>query len=120
MTQSLYERLGGARKVEAIAKDIVAAHLRNPLLRTRFEIVTDRAKLETNVRDFIAMGTGGNVPYAGKDMPTAHRGMNLDERELVSAIDDVLSVLRKHGTAEDAQREVLWILYSLKDEVLYK
>lgn len=120
MSQSLYERLGGAKKIEAIAKDIVAAHLNNPLIKSRFEIVEDRAKLVANVRDFICAGTGGKEKYTGQDMPTVHRGMNINERELVAAIDDNLAVLRKHGVPEDAQREVLAILYSLKDEVLFK
>lgn len=120
MAQSLYERLGGPAKVAAIAKDIVAAHLRNPVIKTRFEIVPDRKKLEDNVRDFFGMGTGGKEQYTGKDMPSAHKGMNLDERELVAAIDDVLAVLRAHGVGEGEQREVLAILYSLKDEVLFK
>lgn len=119
MTNSLYDRLGGAPKVAAIARDIVKAHLANPLIRTRFEIV-DIAKLEINVRTFIGMGTGGPEIYEGRDMPTAHKGMNLNERELVAAIDDVLKVLDKHGVGEGERREMLAILYSLKDEVMYK
>ena len=119
MTKSLYERLGGAPKVAAIARDIVQAHLANPLIKTRFEIV-DTAKLEANVRDFIGMGTGGSERYAGRDMPTAHKGMNVNERELIAAIDDVLKVLDKHGVGEGERREMLAILYSLKDEVMFK
>lgn len=119
MTNSLYDRLGGAPKVAAIARDIVKAHLANPLIRTRFEIV-DIAKLEINVRTFIGMGTGGPEIYEGRDMPTAHKGMNLNERELVAAIDDVLKVLEKHGVGEGERREMLAILYSLKDEVMFK
>ena len=103
----------------AIARDIVQAHLANPLIKTRFEIA-DMAKLETNVRTFIGMGTGGPEVYEGRDMPTAHKGMNLNERELVAAIDDVLKVLDKHGVGEGERREMLAILYSLKDEVMYK
>jgi len=119
MTKSLYERLGGASKVAAIARDIVQAHLANPLIKTRFEAV-DTAKLEANVRDFIGMGTGGSERYAGRDMPTAHKGMNVNDRELIAAIDDVLKVLDKHGVGEGERREMLAILYSLKDEVLFK
>jgi hemoglobin len=110
MTKSLYERLGGAPKVAAIARDIVQAHLANPLIKTRFEAV-DTAKLEANVRDFIGMGTGGSERYAGRDMPTAHKGMNVNERELIAAID---------GVGEGERREMLAILYSLKEEVMFK
>jgi hemoglobin len=46
--------------------------------------------------------------------------MNVNERELIAAVDDVLLVLRNHGIGEQEQREVLAILYSLKDEVMYQ
>lgn len=120
MTTSLYERLGGPDKVAVIAKDIVDAHFRNPLIKTRFEKVEDRTKLVNHVRDFIGAGTGGKETYTGRDMVAAHRGMNVNERELIAAVDDVLLVLRNHGIGEQEQREVLAILYSLKDEVMYQ
>jgi hemoglobin len=119
MTQSLYERLGGAPAIAAIARDIVALHRKNPLIRTRFEVV-DVEALETHVRTFIGAGTGGPEAYEGRDMPSAHKGMNLNERELVAAIDDVLLALRNNGVGEGEQNEMLAILYSLKDEVLFK
>lgn len=119
MSKSLYSRLGGPDKVAAIAADIVDAHLQNPLIKTRFGN-SDKAQLVTHVRDFIGAGTGGNEKYAGRDMPTAHKGMNVNERELIAAIDDVLNVLRKHNIGEQEQRDVLAILYSLKDEVMFK
>ena len=120
MTTSLYERLGGAEKVARIAKDIVDAHYENPLIKTRFEVVKDRAMLVKHVHDFIGAGTGGKETYSGRDMAAAHKGMNVNERELIAAVDLVLSVLRKHSIGEPEQREVLAILYSLKDEVMFK
>ena len=120
MTTSLYARLGDAEKVAQIAKDIVDAHYQNPVIRTRFEVVKDRAMLVKHVHDFIGAGTGGKETYSGRDMAGAHKGMNVTERELIAAIDVVLMVLRKHGIGEQEQREVLAILYSLKDEVMFK
>jgi hemoglobin len=120
MTTSLYERLGGPEKVAAMAKDIVDAHYRNPLIKAHFEKVTDRTKLVNHVRDFFGAGTGGKESYTGRDMPAAHKGMAVNERELMAAVDDVLMVLRQHGVGEPEQREVLAILYSLKDEVMFK
>lgn len=119
MATSLYERLGGPEKVAAIAKDIVDAHLRNPVIKTRFESI-DRVKLANHVRDFIGAGTGGKEAYTGRDMAGAHKGMNLNERELIAAIDDVLAVVRKHGGGEQEQQDVLAILYSLKNDVMFK
>ena len=56
-----------------------------------------------HVHDFIGAGTGGKETYSGRDMAGAHKGMNVTERELIAAIDDVLMVLRKHGIGEQAQ-----------------
>jgi hemoglobin len=120
MTTSLYERLGGPEKVALIATGIIDAHYLNPVIKTRFEVVKDRAMLVKHVHDFIGSGTGGKETYSGRDMVAAHKGMNLNERELIAAVDDVLMVLRNHGIGEPEQREVLAILYSLKDEVMFK
>lgn len=119
MTRSLYERLGGAEGVAAIARDIVALHLQNPSIKTRFE-ASDRDELVEHVRTFIGAGTGGAEVYAGRDMPSAHKGMNVNERELIAAIDDVMKALEQNGVGEGERREMLAILYSLKGEVLFQ
>lgn len=53
-------------------------------------------------------------------MPTAHKAMNLNERELIAATDDILGVLDSHSVDATSRSEVLAILYSLKDEVLFQ
>ena len=40
MTTTLYQ-LGGAEGIARLVEDIVAAHLRNPIIKTRFENVKD-------------------------------------------------------------------------------
>ena len=42
MTTTLYQRLGGAEGMTRLVDDVVAAHLSNPLVKTRFESVKDR------------------------------------------------------------------------------
>ncbi len=118
-TASLFERLGGTEGVTRIADEVVEAHLANPIIGKRF-LDTDAAALKELVRDFVSAGTGGPAEYQGRDMQSAHRGLNLNERELVAAIDDILGVLDRNGIGEDARREMLAILYSFKDEVLFQ
>ena len=118
-TQTLYERLGGAEQIASISAGIVERHRANPLIRTRFEDV-DHDALTKNVADFFSMGSGGPANYEGRDMPTAHKGMNLNERELIAVIDDVLAVLDAHDVDPVSRNEVLAILYSLKDEVIFQ
>lgn len=119
-TSSLYERLGGARGIAAIVDDIVALHLANPLIKTRFASVTpDRIPaFKKTVCDFFGAGSGGPEVYTGKDLVTAHKGMNINEQELVAAIDDIVAALDRNGVGQTEKNEVVAILYSLKDQVL--
>ena len=118
MSSTLYERLGGVDRISKLALDIVALHYNNPLIKTRFEQVKDRGQLERNISDFICAGTGGPQTYSGKDVLSAHKHMNIDERELVSAIDDVMAAMTKNGYAQAEKNDILAILYSLKGDVV--
>ncbi len=115
----LFERLGGAEGVAAIASDIVDRHYVNPVLKTRFSDV-EIEPLRRLVIDFFNMGSGGPAQYTGRDMRTAHIGMNANERELIAIIDDALAVLDAHGVDPVSRNEVLAILYSFKHEVLFQ
>ena len=117
--QSLFERLGGAEGIAAISADVVERHRVNALIKTRF-LEVDMEKLKLLVSDFFNMGAGGPAQYEGRDMRAAHKGMNLNERELVAAVDDVLAVLDARAIDPTTRSEVLAILYSLKDEVLFQ
>jgi hemoglobin len=118
--QSLFERLGGTEGIEAIASDVVDRHLVNPIIKPYFAKVEDVDALKSLVADFFNMGTGGPAQYQGRDMRSAHLGMNLNERDLVSAIDDVLAVLDSREIAPSARAEVLTILYTFKEEILFQ
>ena len=117
---SLYERLGKAPGIEAIVGDIIALHLANPLIKARFATINlERlAALKKTTCDFFGAGSGGPEVYAGKDLFTAHKGMNISEQELVAAIDDVVAALDKNSVGQNEKNEIVAILYSLKNQVL--
>jgi len=115
---SLYERLGGTAGIEAIASDLVKLHLDNPRFAPRFAD-SDVKAVKHAVATFFIAGTGGPSVYEGKDMPAAHRGMNIDGAEFVAAPDDALAAMDKNGIGQREKEEALFILYSLKDEVLH-
>lgn len=118
-TASLFERLGGAEGIRAISSDVVDRHCINPLIRQRFH-ASEPDTLKKLVADFFIAGSGGPDNYEGRDMRTAHQGMNLNERELVAAIDDVLAAIDARGVDPSTRNEVLAILYSFKDEILFQ
>lgn len=118
MSATLYERLGGEERIKQLAADIIDNHYRNPLIRSRFEKVSDRAALERHSVEFLCAGSGGPQTYTGKDLMSAHKGMNVSEQELIAAIDDIVAAMTKNGYDQTEKNEVVAILYSLKGDVV--
>ena len=118
MTATLYDRLGGKDGIQRLVTDIVDNHYRNPLIRTRFEQVKARAALERHSVEFLSAGSGGPQAYSGRDLVSAHKGMNVSEQELIAAIDDIVAAMTKNRLDQSVQTEVVAILYSLKGDVL--
>ena len=118
MAETLYERLGGVEGITRLVNDAVDAHLDNPLIKTRFENANDLDRARRMSVAFFCAGSGGPESYEGKDMLTAHTGMNISEQEFLAAVDDVLGAMDKNALGEDVKKDVLAILYSLKDDII--
>jgi hemoglobin len=118
MTTSLYQRLGGADGIARLVDDVIAAHLANPIVKTRFENIEDMKHAKQMAREFFSAGSGGPVTYTGKDMLTAHKGMNISEQEYLAVMDDIVGAMDKNGVGQDAKNEVIAILYSLKGNII--
>jgi hemoglobin len=115
---SLYERLGGGAGIAAIVDDVLAAHLANPVVAPRYRNVKDLEHTRRMARDFFCAGAGGPETYAGKDMRAAHRGMNVSGEEFLAVMDDIMTVLGRHGIDDTTQKDVLAILYGFKNEIV--
>ncbi len=115
---SLYERLGGTAGITAIANDLVDFHLNNPRIAPRYAD-SDVAAVKNAAATFFIAGTGGPSVYEGKDMLTAHRGMNIDDAEFMAVLDDAMAALDKNGIGQREKEEVLFILYGLKGEIVH-
>ncbi|MDO8456003.1 MAG: group 1 truncated hemoglobin [Burkholderiaceae bacterium] len=117
-TTTLYQRLGEAEGMARLVDDVMDAHLRNPLVKTRFENIKDMEHAKQMAREFFTAGSGGPPTYTGKDMRTAHKGMNISEQEYLAVMDDIVGAMNKNGIDEEAKKDVLAILYSLKGEII--
>ena len=118
MAKTLYDRLGGIKGITRLVDDFMDAHLANPLIKTRFENVSDIEHAKLMGVQFICAGTGGPETYTGRDLVTAHKGMNISEQEFIAVVDDILSAMDKNKLGDDAKKDVLVILYSLKGQVI--
>jgi hemoglobin len=118
MSASLYDRLGGEAGIAAIVNDVIGAHLANPAVQARFLNVSDIEHAKKMATQFFCAGSGGPQAYTGKDMRTAHKGMNISEQEYLAVVDDIMGALDKHRIDEATRKDVLAILYSLKGEII--
>ena len=118
MTTTLYQRLGGAEGMARLVDDVVAAHLCNPIVKTRFENVKDLGHLNQMACEFFSAGSGGPENYTGRDMLATHKGMNISEQEYLAVMDDIMGAMDKNRLGPDAKKDVIAILYSLKGEII--
>ena len=116
--QSLYERLGGEDKIKAIATSIFNNHTQNKTVSARYKD-SDKDRVIKVVTEFICVGTGGPQEYTGKDMLTAHRGMNISATEYLAVVDDIMDALDSNGIGDQEKQEILMIAYSLKGEIMH-
>ncbi len=117
MSRTLYERLGGGEAIRAIADEAVELHLRNPAIKARF-LKADPEQLKRLAGEFFAHGTGGPEIYTGRDMRSAHEGMNASEAEFLAVVDDIMAAMDTHEIGAQEKNEVLSILYGMKDDII--
>jgi len=117
MSSSLYERLGATAGITKIANDVIDNHLKNKLISTRFA-KSDVTTLKNAAATFFIAGTGGPDVYKGKDLLAAHKGMNIAASEFMAVLDDALAALEKNKVGQREQEEVLFVLYSMRSQII--
>ncbi|MES9964027.1 MAG: group 1 truncated hemoglobin [Candidatus Sedimenticola sp. 20ELBAFRAG] len=117
MSESLYERLGGTEGITKIASDVVDNHMANKTIAPRFA-ESNVAALKNAAATFFIAGTGGPDVYKGKDMLATHKGMNISATEFMAVLDDALSALEKNNVEQRVQEEVLYVLYSMRSQIV--
>jgi hemoglobin len=124
MSKSLFERLGGRNGISNIVDDTVENHMNNINVNARFLPLKEKperlAIIKNHTIDFFQAGSGGPNIYKGKDMVTAHTGMNISPAEYMHVMDDIFMALDKNTIDEDTKKDVLSILWSLKGMIISK
>ena len=117
MTATLYQRIGGQSSIQQIATCLFENHTANPIVKNRY-INSDPDKVIRLVTEFMCNGFGGPELYTGKDMISAHKGMNISEEEFNAVVDDVIAALEENSIEQSIKDEILVILWSLRREVI--
>lgn len=117
MSKSLFERLGGITGITSIANDVIDNHLANKTIATRFAN-SDVARIKNAAATFFIAGTGGPDVYKGKDLLSAHKGMNISALEFMAVLDDILAAFQKNNIDQREQEEALFVLYSMRSQIV--
>jgi hemoglobin len=124
MKTTLFDQLGGRDGISTIVDDTVNNHMKNPFVSARFLPLKDEperlAIVKNHTIDFFSAGSGGPAQYTGKDMVGAHTGMNISPGEYLHVIDDIMKSLDQNHITDEAKKEVLAVLWSLKGMIISK
>jgi hemoglobin len=113
----LYDRLGGQPAVTAVVDDFVGNVAADNRINGFFAR-TDIARLKKNLSDQICQGTGGPCTYTGRDMATAHKGMNITNAQFDALVEDLKKTLDKFKVPDKEQGELLAVLGPMKPQIV--
>jgi len=126
-TPSLYTRLGGANAIAAVVDKFIGYVASDPaMVRTFQPLLEDVGKgntvrvtaLRNNLINQIGEASGGPEKYTGKDMVTAHKGMNITEDEFNALVGNLVKALNDFSVPAAEQTELLNVLGGLKSQIV--
>lgn len=118
--KSLYQRLGGYDALAAVTDDFIGHLATDPQLGRFFAGLSadSKIKVRQHVIDFLCLATGGPCRYTGRDMKTAHTGLNISEADWNKSVQYLVSTLDKFKVPEKEKSDVLGAISSLKGDIV--
>jgi len=117
---TLYHRLGGYDAIAAVTDDLLVRLIADPQLKRFFPGLSadSQKRLRQHFVDFLCNATGGPCLYLGRDMKTAHTGLNITEDDWSAAVKDLVATLDKFKVPEKEKNEVLGAVSGLKGDIV--
>jgi hemoglobin len=123
---SLYDRLGGEAAIRSVVDDLVARAAADDTLNfTRqgtpaaWEATPENIELlKTRLVQFVAQATGGPQNYEGRDMATAHAGMQISSEEFDRLGRHLEAALDAHNVPAQEQQELLMIVETTRSAIV--
>ena len=115
--KTLYERLGGQPAVEAVVDEFLKRVAADKRINGRF-VNTDLPRLRGLLVEFVCSATGGPCKYTGRDMRSAHAGMQLVDEEFSALVEDLVGALDKFNVPKAEKDELLGALGPLAKDIV--
>lgn len=120
--KTLYERLGGYDGISAVVDDFLDRLHKDPTF-DRFGHGRGANSLQRTkqlVKDQICWLTDGPCAYIGRDMASAHQGLEITQKEWDTSVQHLQASLVKLKVGEKEQKELLAIVDKLKVDIIEK
>jgi hemoglobin len=117
--QSLYHRLGGKEAITAVVDDFIGNVAADARINKRFANA-NIPRLKTLLVEQICAASGGPCTYTGRDMTTAHTGMNIQSAEFDALVEDLVKSLDTFKVPEREKGELLGALGGMKPAIVNK
>lgn len=116
-SKPLFDRLGGQAAINAVVDDLTARIVADGRINQRFAN-TDIPHFKQALAEQLCEVSGGPCKYAGKDMRTAHAGMNIADDEFTFLVEDIKATLAKFKVPAREQNELITALGGMKKDVV--
>ena len=124
-THDLYDRLG-EQTLRAVVNDTVDIAAKDPKVALdRAGKAAGRTATPQNVENFkrglfqfVAAASGGPQEYTGKDMATAHKGMNITNEQFDAMLSHLEAAMDKNQVPQDAQRQLRQIFNGTRGAIV--
>jgi len=119
---SLYKRLGGYDALAAVTDDFIGRLATDPKEGRFFVGLSNDSKthIRQHIVDFLCVATGGPCKYTGRDMVTAHTGLNIKEEDWSITVKQLGATLNKFNVPANLQQEVVGAIVPLKGQIVGK
>ena len=113
----LYDRLGGAPGVAAIADTLIDRVSTDPKLGRSFKD-SKLERIKKLLAEQICDLSGGPCRYSGDPMKEVHAGHHISEAEFFGMVADLRVVLKERHVSQGAANELLRLLAPIKRDVV--
>ncbi len=126
--KTLYDRLGGEPALTAVVDEFVRLAASDPKVNFTRKgkpnawdpSPANIAKLKKGLVTFIAQNTGGPKAYKGRDMVSAHTGMEITDGEFDALAADLIQALDKFKVPKKEKDELVAVVAGTRGQIVGK
>ena len=119
-TGTLYHRIGGYDALAAVVDDFLGRLLADPQIEPFFRDLQlgEKQRVRQMLVDQLCEATGGPCVYVGKDMKTAHTGLDIREEDWLKGVEHLVITLDAFRVPAKERDELLSAVSALKDQIV--